>query len=812
MATTQEYLQQGYTVRNVQRTTRGYNVYWVKGREVIRTSISIKNLERMGFKSASQYVDYERTRLQAETGDTIAQRQLAEIESAKAAYAAERREYYARTAEGGVMTAQPARTIVSSSLDQPAGTLTAVGAIQAGQAPSTGLSGGAIQAAQVITGTEPQPVIEGAGGYAPVTPTPAAERLKLIRSAFGETSFAELAAGTPIMGFTAAGARMDIGIRPEGIRTAELGAGLPRIRQERFTEFLTGQKRQEALSKALGITPPAKTKPLSTKEIAGRIGKKVTEITLGEGLKGAKGLAEISFYPTELGLRTQERLFPKATKLAKSLQAKAGINMDKIRSDLALNSNDVLSAAGLIGLGVGSQFQAGRIAIKYITAGIAAYEGTTFIKAPSPESFAQFAIFAVPAAAEIPSVAKFVGIKTFGTKVPVETVFAEEVLAGKTTFPRTKSPEMSIKEFKKAGDLLHTTDKRLSYSAGAIETGAGQRAFKGLFVTPAGRGSPYFTRLPSEFAPAELALLPRVSYPKALEIKGFRVERIPKKVLLQDVAAVNKYVGKQIGTGRAFVTGGSEARFNQQIAKALRTGGTSEIEAVIPAGERLYPLKSRVKTMLGFGEYVEYKERPVQIIEFTGRREGRGVRAGISAKEYARLSNEYSRALTRPPKVAVSSLFIRPRIRETVRPSVRPLISSRAVSRTVSRPSVRPVTRSVSRPSMRPLERPSMRPVGKPSTRLLGRPSVRPVGKPSVRPLGRPSTRPFVRPSTLVPPLYKPVQFKLKIKPYAEEEKLSKQLRRRFKYKPSLVGVEEQIKIAKIPKALTGFEIRGMKK
>jgi hypothetical protein len=149
-------------------------------------------------------------------------------------------------------------------------------------------------------------------------------------------------------------------------------------------------------------------------------------------------------------------------------------------------------------------------------------------------------------------------------------------------------------------------------------------------------------------------------------------------------------------------------------------------------------------------------------------------------------------------KRAAAKRRTKPRGKIRARPRTKTRVTKRAVPR---RPKARP--RTIKRVVPRKRSRTSSRP----RPRVVVRPRVKPRVKPRPRPRPRVVIRP--RPIPKRPPIPVWLKFKPKNKKQKEdlEEWLMKQPRR---YRPSLAAVLFNITGYKIPKRITGFEIRPM--
>lgn len=461
-------------------------------------------------------------------------------------------------------------------------------------------------------------------------------------------------------------------------------------------------------------------------------------------------------------------------------------------------------------------------------------------------------------------VARNIKIASIGKYVPPSEPFDINVLTGKNTFPRTTSPQYTLKsflslretstpvqaynkfliqEFKtnapkgtiikampnssllpnlavvkipvqsyvKGGKIptLHVTPS----SFGKAETiGRGASHEAGLFVTPYGKGSPYFTYLPEPLALPKISLIPELYNPEAILIRVGNVARIPGKILgTKGFEQVNIFLKGEVGKGTAYVTKRSEAAFNKSLAKGFSP--THELEAVIPEGTKIVsnvPGGNWLQKLAGFKTYTVYRGEFIPIKSYkviTGKSTPKIFKEQLEG--FSRSSSSLAKIgrpvislkkLSRLEKPEKSYSYQYKPIRPTIRPVLRPSI--RETIRPASRPSIRPTVRPIIRPTGRPAARPVIRPTGRPVIRPLERPTVRPTERPTSRPVITPTGRPIIRPNirpvvtpkiTRLPPI-KDVHIP-KIKKQ-EKSIISKGI-----YAPSLVGVFDLIpKLKKIPK------------
>lgn len=227
-------------------------------------------------------------------------------------------------------------------------------------------------------------------------------------------------------------------------------------------------------------------------------------------------------------------------------------------------------------------------------------------------------------------------VRAVATEIPATKVFNPEVLAkveaGETAFPLTKSPMETLAKF----EATRTAEglKVVSASPQPITTlgqsrivkiGEGQSSDIGFFTTPYGEGSPYFLKvsnkyeLPSE--PPTFGLIPKISRPTVSQVTGIKsIIRVPGGVLSRGVEATRTYVRGLKGTGKIFVTRGSEASYNPRLkydpVSKKTTFATGELEANIPPGNYILTDIKGGKNVFGYNEYVTVNNRPVPIREY----------------------------------------------------------------------------------------------------------------------------------------------------------------------------------------------------
>jgi len=557
-----------------------------------------------------------------------------------------------------------------------------------------------------------------------------------------------------------------------------------------------------------------------------KLGAGVSDATLGWVTSAVKGGLQISYIPTELGQRVQEKFYPKLTAKAKSFDKLIGFNREKLRKDLQPKAKDVMNfalGAGFVGGGAvlpGIVSRASAVGLGTV----GTIYGISEAKAGREREAAKGLTIGALGLTEAPGLIRTIGMRGvarvgevlgFAKEIPTAKKFDITVLKGESTFPSTPGPKQALKEFRRTRDVSHTTANK--FSADVIGPGNRLReAASGLFVTPKGRASPYFTRVGGRGG-LDISLFPSTPRPAIIDIGGVKsFKRIPKSVLLQGREAVISYTSQRAGQGIVFITAGSEARASSAISKALGIKGTSEIEGLIPAGSRL---KSSAKgiwdRVVGFKEFIRYEGEIIPIKEFKldiGGVKGKGgIKVGDITKEISVSRRDLARIGRRELPISRSLVY-----------GYRPVSTTRPVSRIPQRPRARTPTSRISRVFERPRARPTTRPRETPRIRETTRDITRRVfERPRARTTPRPTTRPTSRTTTRTTRGYRSV-FTARPPPppttkitfdfkgiLGGESKKPRELARVFKYKPTLISIEKNIK-GKAPEILTGLEVRPL--
>lgn len=252
-------------------------------------------------------------------------------------------------------------------------------------------------------------------------------------------------------------------------------------------------------------------------------------------------------------------------------------------------------------------------------------------------------------------------VKLGAKYVPPEKVFAPEVLEGKVNLPTTKSVTESLQKFNKPieGDIIVQTSSPAKIAgkvAGAGRKGGVGLEDPGIYVTPKGKGSPYFLRI-GENVPTEYTFNPVEGFkqtfgvPTVTEFKVAGVKTLPRSVVKKPgFESIGKYFENIPETTEAFITKRSEigtgniprqtfvattefelpmkgitVRREGQVLKlkegetvkagdVLVEAGTSELEAIVPKGTQFtYEPQTRLGKIKGFEQYTKFEGKAVAI-------------------------------------------------------------------------------------------------------------------------------------------------------------------------------------------------------
>jgi hypothetical protein len=227
--------------------------------------------------------------------------------------------------------------------------------------------------------------------------------------------------------------------------------------------------------------------------------------------------------------------------------------------------------------------------------------------------------------------------------VPPENVFARSVLAGEKKFPEVSSTAESLEQFRRADDVVQTSApaKLSGTEAGTGRKGGVGLEDPGIYVTPAGEGSPAFLRIDPSTTSYDFTLNPAkivkgsFDIPTVTRFKTTGVEVYPQSVLdSPGFSAVEEFQRSQAGSGKAFITkrsmiGQGEVPKSQLVVTGdlvtegglsvkkgdVRwTAGTVEAEAVVPVTQTFsYTPTTTLGKFKGFDTYTEFGGRPVAI-------------------------------------------------------------------------------------------------------------------------------------------------------------------------------------------------------
>lgn len=229
-------------------------------------------------------------------------------------------------------------------------------------------------------------------------------------------------------------------------------------------------------------------------------------------------------------------------------------------------------------------------------------------------------------------------------------VFDAKVLKGKSTFPMSNNVDDALQQFQKTKNadgivVTHTAPSPIKDTTiGAGPMGAKNMEDVGLYVTPAGRGSPHFLGLSQDMANVEISysIFPQARKPRVVRVGGVQnVKRIPEPYIqMQGFEESNIYLESQAGSGNVFITKRSEIGMRGLTGKGT---GTSELEAVIPKGANIEKTTTTTLGKLkGYDEVTEFRGTIVPIEDFnllTGQ-----VTAQKSAKQTTQLESSLSRS------------------------------------------------------------------------------------------------------------------------------------------------------------------------
>jgi len=603
----------------------------------------------------------------------------------------------------------------------------------------------------------------------------------------------------------------------------QAGAGFA-VKEERIAE----RERERAVQKALEL-PPAKFFELAfikgpTQAIGGEIQKAikgafklVSTANIGQFVK-RNGKLQFK-KPTEKEFISGRSSFIQSDKQAKKLFKDIKVNNKLLDPDI--QSTAVIGGLALGGVTLPS------IAVKLIGGGISVLSTIEAIKTAKRGDVAAAGgatTIALLGATEIPALARrgaleFLTRTKLVKEVRPETIFDPAVLKGKTDLPRTTSAEAALKEFKKVeGQVSTATAETANLVAEGVKAGKTKRVLQeatiGLFVTPRGKGSPFFLRIPKgEIAKVEFKIAPDILKPKSIQIETLGVERIPKEILLKGKETALKFQLEKGASqaGKAFITPRSEARFDPALKKALDIKTTPELEAVIPAGTGIKALeKTRLGKLLGFEKVTRVKGEIVTIPEraVAGKVDIGKVLTKERIKSIEKAERDLARVRRAQTKEVTLSRILAPTRRIPVVSRSQRISTSTRGFRTQKRPVSTPRRSTIPERSGRA----TIRETPVPRTPKIPRTTQRILG---IRETTRSAPARAVLRSVRVPfrtaPSPKPraipkIDLKLEIK----EDKKDKRLARIFKFQPSIEAKALNIKGVS-PKILTGIPTRKLR-
>lgn len=376
---------------------------------------------------------------------------------------------------------------------------------------------------------------------------------------------------------------------------------------------------------------------------------------------------------------------------------------------------DVQSTAivgGLVGLGAVSSLAGGLAAT-----GAIGFSAGSFAKDPTWRKGGGLLTMTVLGAKPALVPFKEVFIRVGSTKVAPELIFSPDVLSGKQTLPTAKSVPDIMTSFEATGktpkgtvdytpaDMLSFEMKGIGIDATKtikfkppkfdIEASTVSDAFlkgdiaapgkkaglgledPGIYVTPKGQASPYFTRIPEAVPPKgiDFSIGGFLDLPTVTEFSGIKsISRQPGKVVKQPgFEAVGTFLSEAGAKQKAdiFVTKRTQIgfgelqrqKFTEPIAgKRIGEMATTEMEAIIPPGQKLN-LKEPTTflgKLKGFDEYTTFKGRAVAIrkIDLVSEGRGMGVETKLPSSKIAREGRAVREVMTGKKG---SSLISRPR-------------------------------------------------------------------------------------------------------------------------------------------------------
>lgn len=413
-------------------------------------------------------------------------------------------------------------------------------------------------------------------------------------------------------------------------------------------------------------------------------------------------------------------------------------------------------------------------------------------------------------------------------EVKPETIFAPEVLQQRAGFPTSPSARSALREFQQAPiekGLLQTVSATTNRFQKQVQVQGTDPQLRGLYVTPKGRGSPYFLRQPGDATRRDLVpteIISSIRRPTAVQVGVTKVERIPSRVLKADIPAARASRPTRFSSSEEFLRQQASKRPGVAFVGArLELGKTSELEAIIPETSIIQRvpfeskgLKKLIANLRGFEEFTIVKGEVVGVQRFNVQGATRTGRQSITVNQARTRIQKSADSLERIGKrdsiiTGKSFSSVRRSTRETSRSAIP---TSRIIRDVPRRTRVQtPTRRQVSQPTRRIPVSTVRRIVT--TDRSFRIPTQRTTRTPTTRtPINSiyrtpPNRRGGIIPIIETPP---PASFNFEPRRFEIPVKSRKKLTRETKFQPSLVGLNLRIKEPKLPKGLTGLEIRGI--
>lgn len=366
------------------------------------------------------------------------------------------------------------------------------------------------------------------------------------------------------------------------------------------------QKRQELvnkINKKIKNLGKVAEEVLTTKDGITQFGKGLVEfpvsVVKGTG-KVIANLPKLMLISGAYGYKNDPRFTSQLADIDQQIQEIKDIGADK----------DVQAAVTVAALSVGSTSNLLLPLVKVgVGAAITADVAQTVID-PTPLKIGRSTFFLATLAPGAISGVKNILVPIGRKKISLPEITTKGIVEGTETFPTSKNPTDALKRFESskndAGEyqVVSATDTNLGNKFKAKST---DPEIKGLYVTPEGEASLYFTRLMenAEYLQPELTLLPKINNPNIIKVQNVKsIERIPKSVLLKDknVKRANplkesqRIIDDSLGKGKAY------------LGPRFELGRTVEIEAVIPVETVFRRTNSKL--------YFEYNGKNVPINEY----------------------------------------------------------------------------------------------------------------------------------------------------------------------------------------------------